>query len=165
MTFDELKDKAVISVQGARKVGSVDDVFVDPADWHIAALSIKSKSGGPGYLVSKEYIQGIGPDAVTVPTSDALQLMDRAQLPAGLPSLRAMLNSKVVTEDGELLGTISGVEIEANTRRVRAFEYRSGALAGLLGRQYRFDPGLVVGVGSGLVTVREAARPSREAGA
>ncbi len=165
MKIGELKGKAVVGIEDARRLGTVDDVFVDPAGWRIAGLRIKPAGGGSDQVVSGENVERIGRDAVTVATTDALRPIDRERDLTGLPSLNAMMNSTVVTEGGEMLGTISGVELDADARKVQAFEYGGGGLANLFGRQHHLEPENIVGIGSRLVTVREAARPSREAGA
>jgi uncharacterized protein YrrD len=162
MKLSELKGKPVVSVDEARKLGIVHDVLVDPSYSSIAGLQIKAEGRGHAYVVANEHIRGIGPDAVTVVNKDALQVPDRAQTLAGLPTLGTILGSRVVTEGGALLGSITEVAFDVGSRRILAIEYGRGGFEGLLGRHRSLSIGDIVGVGPGLVTVREVSRAKEQ---
>lgn len=163
MRLGEIRGKSVVSLAEARKVGVVDDVLVDARHERIEALRLKSERDGPSYVVSSDDVRGFGPDAVTIDHQDALMSSDRMPGMSGLRSLSAVLNSRVVTEDGRLLGTVSEVDFDPASRRIRRFEFGGEGLEGLLGRKHSLDPEDVVGIGPGLVTVRNEVRPSRAA--
>jgi len=164
MKLSELRGKPVIGMAGARKVGVVEDALVDSSHRKIEALIVKAERTGHEYVVSSEHIRAIGPDAVTIDSQDSLQTREQAPGLAGLTSLDSLIHSRIVTQGGQVLGTISEVDIDPTSREVQSFEYDGGALGGLLGRRrHTLDPKDVIGVGHGIVTVTEAARPSQAA--
>lgn len=163
MKLSELRGKTVITVAEARKIGSVDDVLVDPSFRRIEAVLVKPGGRQSDYFVATDQLRGIGPDAVTVVSQEAVQDLRQAPDKARLPVAGSVLNSRIVTERGEVLGTISEVLLDPNTYSIQAFEFTTGALGSLFGRQHQLDLRHLVGVGSGVVTVTEAARPSRAA--
>lgn len=156
MKLSELKGKSVVTVAEARKIGVVEDVLVDPSYGKIAGLRLKGQGNAPNYFVANADVRAIGRDAVTITGQNAVQSIDRARDLASLPSLGAVVHSRVVSDEGRLLGTINEIDIDEAGRQVRGFEYTHGAMGGLLGRQRILDIQDVVGVGAGLVTVRES---------
>jgi sporulation protein YlmC with PRC-barrel domain len=163
MKLGELKGKPVVSIADARKVGTVDGVFVDAGYTRIQGLKVKGEGRSPDYFVSSENVRAIGPDAVTIVGQDALERPDYASGLTGLVPLEDVLGSRVVTESGEVLGGVSDVHLDPSSGKVERFEYATGPLAGLLRRHYSIDVEHVVGVGPKVMTVKEAARPSQAA--
>ena len=163
MKLTELRGKTVVSVAEAWKVGVVEGVLVDMPTRQLRGLRIRPEGRGPEYVVAREQIRGIGPDAVTVASEAALQSPEQARELARVPSLTDLLGSRVVTESGTILGTIADVNLDPASGQVQSVEYDGGPFGGLLGRRHTFDAKEIVGVGPGVVTVTEAARPTRAA--
>ena len=163
MRFSELKGKSVVSVTGARKLGKVEDALVRSVQDSIAALRVRTEQKGPGYVVADEHIRAIGRDAVTIDSQDSLRMPGEVPNLTGLMSLASIIDSRVVTEGGEVLGTITDVEFDPTIRKVISLEYDGGLLGALLKRRHMLSPKEVISIGGGIVTVSEAARPSRAA--
>lgn len=154
MKLSEIKAKPVVAISDARRVGAVADVLVDPMFRRLTALRIKSDGPGHDSIVAIENVRGIGPDAVTVPSPDVLLLPERAPHLGGFPSLYSAINSRLLSERGQVLGRISEVHFDPATRQVQSFEYMAGTIDTLLGRPRRVESADVISVGPGVVTVR-----------
>ncbi len=163
MKLSDLKRKTVVGLAGGHKLGTVADVLTDSSYRQVQALRVKPTEGGPDYVVSTDHVQAIGSDVVTVDDRDSLARVDQVPELTRLPSLNSLLGDHVVTERGDVLGTISEVDVDPSSRRIVALQYTSSALAGLLGRQHALEPQDVIGIGPSIVTVKETARPSKAA--
>lgn len=163
MKLSELKGKSVVGVAEARNVGVVEDVLVGPSFNTVEGLVIRVKKRGPEHVISSENVRAIGRDVVTIDSANSLRTLDQAPNLAGLPRLTSALHSRVVTQDGQVLGSISEVEFDPTSRKITSFEYDGRGLAGLLGRRHTLDAKDVISFGPGIVTVTEAARPPKAA--
>jgi uncharacterized protein YrrD len=161
--LSELKGRAVIGLTGAHKLGIVDDALVSSSYDRLETLRIRPEGGGPDYLVSMDHVRSIGADAVTVDSQDSVVRADRATDLSRLSSLEAVRNSRVVTEGGDLLGSISEIDFAPDTGHVEAFEYHSGLLGGVMGKHHTVRPEDIIGVGRNIVTVKNAVGQSRAA--
>src|SRR5438105_10507288 len=66
MKFSELKGRAVVNLEEARKIGEVDDLLFEPDGHRIVSLKVKTGLFGAGQVVSTDDVKNIGADAVTV---------------------------------------------------------------------------------------------------
>jgi uncharacterized protein YrrD len=122
MQASELKGRAVVVLSTAEKVGQVDDVLFDAQFRQILGLRIK-KDGlfGKTEALPRESVSSIGADAVTVPSPDVINDQERFAQLVGAATLNQVEGTKVVTEGGELLGTIAHLEIDDDARKVTAY--------------------------------------------
>ena len=122
MQAHELKGRAVLALSNAEKLGQVEDVLFDAQFRQV--LGIRVRRGG---LFSKaraflrDSVTSIGADAVTVPSPDVIN--DEARFPelAHASTLSQVERTRVVTEHGDLLGTIAHLEVDDDARQVTAY--------------------------------------------
>lgn len=163
MKLSALEGKPVISARSAQKVGTVDDALADSSQWKIVALKIKPLKRGPDRIVSAEHVRAIGRDAVIIDSQDSLLTPEMASGMANLKSLSSLMHCRVITEGGEVLGTVYDLDLDPTSRQLTGILYDGGPLAEMLRRQHVLNPTDVIGSGPGIVTVTEAARPRKAA--
>jgi uncharacterized protein YrrD len=126
MQASELKGRAVVVLSTAEKVGQVEDVLFDAQFRQVLGLRVK-KGGlfGKTEALPRESVSSIGADAVTVPSPDVINDQERFAQLVGAARLNQVEQTKVVTEGGELLGTIAHLEIDDDARKVTAYALAS----------------------------------------
>lgn len=150
----DLMGRAVVSMSNASKVGAVDDVLLDAGGRDVVAFRVKS--GGPfhrGAALVREQVTAVGPDAIMLSTPTALNEFKR--LPGLVDAVRfdKLRGTRVVTEGGELLGTVSDLDVDGEARHVLAYVLRGSVMQRLRHRQptipvwqvtHRSNRGLIV---------------------
>jgi len=136
--IDDLIGRPVLSVETANKLGQVHDLIVHPTNGEMVGLSVRI-SEQSHFLVNKEEIHSIGPDAVMVQSDQSLEPPDQSQLKAFPSAKHGLVGVKVITEDGKLLGEIANVYVHLEeTRSLFIYEVRSSILDKLLGHALYF---------------------------
>jgi uncharacterized protein YrrD len=136
--IDKFVGRAVLSLETANQLGEIRDLLIDPISGELAGLAVKRSADDANTLVSILDIHGIGPDAVIVEGDQSLVLAAASPLstlPSGLANL---VDVKVVTEHGRLLGNIANVFLCLEQRPVFIYEVRSSLFDKLLGRALFF---------------------------
>jgi uncharacterized protein YrrD len=116
----------------------VHDLIVDPTQGDMVGLSVRTFDESH-FLVNKEEIHSIGPDAVMVRADESLVSPDRSQVKKFPLAKNNLIGVKVITEDGKLLGQIANVYVhleEVNSLFI--YEVRSSILDKLLGHGLYF---------------------------
>ncbi len=129
----ELAGRAVVDIDTATKVGTVDRMILDPDGGRVAGFVIsRHGSGFPGTkdhaLLPATAIHAIGPDAVTVRQSHAAA--DEIARLETLPRGSDLIGRKVVSEDGRFLGKVSDVLIDRVDGRILGYLLSDHAPAG-----------------------------------
>lgn len=152
MKFSELKGKAVVNFQDAKKIGEIHDLYFDPNSQRIAGLDIKEGGlFGHTACVPATDIRSIGPDAVMV--SPAVEQADKDSFnPQGLQSLADVANDKVVTDTGALVGQVSDVLIDPGAMAVVGYEIGGN---GLFSKPRQFPATPQIRYGDELITIPE----------
>ncbi len=121
MQANELKGRAVVVLSNAEKVGQVEDVLFDAPFRQVLGFRVK-KGGllGKTEALPRESVTSIGADALTVPSQEMINDETRFAQLAGAATLSQVTGTKVVTESGQLLGTISQLEIDDDAHSVMA---------------------------------------------
>lgn len=163
MKLSELKGMPVVATAEATRIGVVEDIVIDSSYRRIEALVVKADDRGAEEVVSRERIVSVGRDVVTIDSVRSMRSLSEERDLFELPRAKAMQNSRVVTEGGDVLGTINDIEIEPASGEIRSYEYNSGLLAGIIGQRHQLDPEHVIRFGQGIVTVHDAAHPSSRA--
>lgn len=117
----ELSGRAVVDIDAAEKIGTIDKIILDPDGRRVAGLVVtRAGSGFPGnkaqVLLSSAGVHAIGPDAVTV-RSSAVAGSDISRLET-LPRGSDVTGRKVVSEDGRFLGKVGDVLIDRADGRI-----------------------------------------------
>ncbi|MGI8586526.1 MAG: PRC-barrel domain-containing protein [Chloroflexia bacterium] len=121
MKFSELKGRAVVSLDDAKKIGDVEDIMVDPVGRHIVGLKVRTGVFSASEFVRAAEVKNIGADAVTVSANanSAPVPAESAESPIGLTSI---LGNKVVTDTGTLVGELRDVLIDWTNLTITGYE-------------------------------------------
>jgi sporulation protein YlmC with PRC-barrel domain len=145
-----LHDRAVIQADSAERVGTVEDVVLDPGARMVDGLLVSrghSLFGGKRTFVPASQVRAVGPDAilVLVRASD-----DDAPAPT-LPNnarLSELVGRKVVSDGGEVIGAVRDVLIDDAGLQLEGYTLEdtstSGSIRKLLfghaGRSHEYIP-------------------------
>jgi uncharacterized protein YrrD len=153
MDGEALRGMAVVSVQQAEKLGTIDDLLLDLPHHRLGGVMLRGGLFRGGPTLTWSAVRSVGKDAVTVDDSSALSDPGDTQ-PTDWVRLSTFRGTKVVTDTGDLLGTISGIDVDPQSGKV--IHYVAAAPSGRpfsTGEQFIVSPAAVVGVGVGLLTV------------
>jgi len=148
MKASELKGRAIVSLDQAEKIGSVDDLLLDFASNTVREFTMRSGLLGGTKYIPGGSIRNVGPDAITIPDRGVLEDQGlRANDSPQLASLNGLLGSKVVSEQGALLGTLGDVVLDDSGLRVACFEMSGNLWDRLTGAEKTFNavPGIRMG--------------------
>jgi sporulation protein YlmC with PRC-barrel domain len=145
----DLKGRAVVTLSDAIKVGRVDDVLLDAAYREVLGFRIKAGTFSRLEAVSRANVTGVGHAALTVRSPDVINVEDRLSALAGAVPLSRARGTKVVTEGGELLGTISEIELDDEARTVTAYRLAPRLWNRLRRREPRIEARQVLRLGEG----------------
>jgi uncharacterized protein YrrD len=140
MQAQELKGRAVLAVSTAEKIGQVEEVLFDAQFRQV--LGFRVKRGGlfrKAQALLRDSVTSLGADALSVESPDVVNDEERFADLSHASTLAQVEQTKVVTEGGELLGTIAHLAIDEDARRVTAYVLASS----LKDRVLRHDPELV----------------------
>jgi uncharacterized protein YrrD len=116
----ELAGRAVIDIDAAERLGTIDKLILDPDGQRVAGFVVARGSGFPGnkehITIPASAIRAIGPDAVTVHQT-AVAESDIGRLET-LPRGSDLIGRKVVSEEGRFLGKVSDVLIDRESGRI-----------------------------------------------
>jgi uncharacterized protein YrrD len=140
--IDKLIGRPVVSLETANLLGSVADLLVDPLSGELAGLSVKRQGDDDEALVSILDVHGIGADAVIVEADHSLVLAAASPLNTAPRAFADMVNVKVLTEHGQLLGNIANLYLCLDTPPTFIYEVRSSLFDKLLGRAFYFAASL-----------------------
>lgn len=127
MKFSELKGRAVVNVEDAKKVGEVENLFLDPASRQV--ISLKVKTGGlfsTALILPVSRIMNIGPDAVTIRADVAGA--DQTNDAQASVEVTAILGNKVVTDAGALVGEVHDVLLDPVSAAITGYDVREGGI-------------------------------------
>jgi len=146
-----LKNMPVVSMADGAKVGTVQDVLFDTAQYRVAALVLASAGGQ--ILLPFNAIKSIGNDAVTVDSLAATQGVGTSLTRDGLRGLNDMTSLKVVNSDGSLLGDVKDIEIERADGKLTEVAVRKGGVFGMGGTVLTMPVASIRSIGPKLMTV------------
>jgi len=134
-----LRGRSVVDLDSATKLGSLDELILDPDGRRVAGLLVSEGAALLGErkrrLLPAAAVHAIGPDALTVRGGEAAAA-DDANLRA-LPHLGDLTGRKAVSHGGKLLGFISDVLITPEDGRIVGYTLDEnnpvGRLEGLFG--------------------------------
>jgi uncharacterized protein YrrD len=168
LTVADLKDRAVVSIGQAEKIGRVEDVILDLAEGRVAGFHVRTGLLGGAKILSAGDIHDIGPDAITVADRSALEghAPDQPMLDS-LPTSADLIGAKVVSAAGTLLGTLANIALDPAAQRVLCYELGGSLWDQLRNEQRTFDPAPGIRFGKDLIVVPDAvaAELNRRSGA
>jgi uncharacterized protein YrrD len=134
MKASSLKGIAILDLSTSQVLGHVTDIMIDPAERRLIGLEIKGDRYNSKQIVPMRSVRAFGKDAVTIENASGLR--ERASVPElhGKPTLNDFEGTKIVTEDGEVLGKIKDVLLSDDGQQFVAYEYSTGGLGAIVGR-------------------------------
>ena len=132
--WSELRGIALVTIDGGKKEGTVDDLYFDSQTAGIRALRVKTGLFGHRALLVSS-INAIGTDAITFAKEDMLIEEKSDALLSNMPFGSELLNYKVLTEGGTVVGSISDFILDVgNPAQLHVVSYElPGTLFGRLG--------------------------------
>lgn len=121
MRASELRGRGVVTLNDAAKAGQVDDVLFDASYSTVRGSRVKKGVFTQLEAVPRDDLKAIGADAVTVATPDAINLENRFPQLSGAVRLSQAHGTKVMTQSGELLGTIRDLVLDDQARSVTGY--------------------------------------------
>ncbi|MGI8459876.1 MAG: PRC-barrel domain-containing protein [Propionibacteriaceae bacterium] len=119
----------MVSTSSATKVGRVSSFVVDPSAQRVVAVLLK-KTPGDADVVLWQALTAVGPDAITVTDSDVFTGKDDAEVSALIGKDHELKRKRVLTEDGEEIGSVEDVEFDAESGIVTALLTGEDSVAG-----------------------------------
>lgn len=134
----DLRGLAVVDLDAAEKLGTVDEVIIDPDARRVAGFTVSHGTGflggGQHMTIPASAVHALGHDAITVRHARDMSL-DVGHL-GGLPHLSQIVGHKTVTHSGAAVGSIDDVLIDPSSGVVVGYTLGGGVtngLGGLLG--------------------------------
>jgi uncharacterized protein YrrD len=125
----DLDGRAVVDLESAKKVGYVDEIYLDTDGERIAAYLVaegsKLTGGGQKILMPASAVETIGPEAIMVRSigGEGAQHGDLDRL----PRLSQIKGRKVVSEGGKLLGTIDDVLLDDADGHIHGYTLKNAS--------------------------------------
>lgn len=162
MEVEVLRGRAVVSLHQAKKLGEIQDVILDVQKHQIAALSLRGGLFHGGPIVAWSDVRTVGVDAVMVDDADSVHRPARA-VQADEIAVASLHGMKVVTDAGELVGTIKEVDVDSSSGSVIQYVVESpDATVFHSGPRVLVPPRAIVAFGADLITVQAAAIEMRQ---
>lgn len=130
MNTKRLKGLAVVSIADGRKLGTINEVYLDPETREVVTIGLRHQGGllhaasGPPLVVDTDRIHAFGEAALTV--ADAGALREAVGGRSGVISSEDLTKRKVVTEGGTYVGQVVSADFDPATFRLAAIEVSPG---------------------------------------
>ncbi|RYG38472.1 hypothetical protein EON81_03505 [bacterium] len=152
LKVSELLGKAVIGMADGAKLGTVKDVLIDVTSLSATALLVSGEAGQGNLPL--ERISGIGADAVTVESSQALLMSPQTGTLRPATEIKGL---PVVDVTGNAIGNVHDMTLYGD--KVESIEVRSGGLFGIGANDSIIPVTALRSIGSKLVTVEVPPTP------
>lgn len=157
--WSELQGLTAISINNGKKAGTLEDFYLDIQNSEIQALFIKTGIVGHRALMTSS-ISAIGQHALTfTDESFLIKESDDPDLPK-MPLGRALISYRVITEGGNVVGTIGNIILDLSTPaklKIAEFELTGGLFSHLSGNFPTFKASEIIRYGHDVIIVSEAA--------
>ncbi len=151
MRVKEIHGLPVVDTLAARKLGTVADYFIDPAEGSLAGVEVESPDAGERMRIAADQIQRVGHHAVMLRSGyrpgdgKAIVSLDQYLDQGTLDGL------EVLGDDGEAIGRLADVQFHQDTLEIESYLLASG---GFLGRSRGIQPERVFSCSRELMVVR-----------
>ena len=155
MKANDLKGRAVVTLQEAEKIGTVGTLIYDIATSRVLGLKIKTGLFSGDRYVRSSDIRSVGDDAVTIPDKAKLyEKVEEVSELKGQPDTEDIERIKAVSESGTLIGAIEDILVDMQTFRITAYQLDSSIWQSITGHPRTFDaPQAGMRFGRGLLIV------------
>lgn len=157
MKFSELKGRAVVNLEDAKKIGAVEDLMVEPESHRIVSVKVSSRMFHAAQMIPVANVKNVGGDAVTISTGAGMatpsstaestlgQQMAVSQgsnggsattatisvVPLGSQpaiEITSLLGNKVVTDAGTMVGELRDVMVDWVDLTITGYEVHTGGV-------------------------------------
>lgn len=160
----DLQGLAIVDVANGKKLGSADEIVVSPESGRLLGFVMKSLGvlSPSERIVEMADVRSIGADAITVEGDEVAHTTEAAaeQIRQARSGKRGLSGKKVVTQDGNLVGTISDYAIDEQEARVKALMLGGG----LFEKGDAIPADRIVSVGEDVVVVSEPGTGAESSG-
>ena len=132
-----LVGRSVLSLSSGNDLGTVRDVFIDPLNGLLIGFTLAAPNDD-SLALSFEDVHSIGGDAIMAVSDMSVELAGETPF-SGSPDLRDLTGTKIITENGEILGHVAEIFVTLSAEPIVFYEIRESLLDALLGR-HRFMP-------------------------
>ncbi|GLV59419.1 hypothetical protein KDH_62460 [Dictyobacter sp. S3.2.2.5] len=135
--WSEIKGLTAVTIDLGKKVGMVEDFYLDPQSHNVIGFIIKNGMFSH-HSLSLSSIQGIGQDALTLTKEDALiKEQDNPALSSAFKG-KDILSYRVLSEGGTVVGNLGNVLFNIELpQAIQVVGYElSGGLRQMISRQY-----------------------------
>ncbi len=151
-----LKGVAIVSVEGAARLGRVKEVLFRTDPLRVAALLAADESGES--IVPFDRVSSFGSDAVMVETAD---VSEHSPPPSNqFRSLADLQKLKVVDDTGGYVGTVKTLDFDPASGRVERLVAEAGGVLGIGGKTTTVEVRHLRSVGGDLLTISSNREPS-----
>jgi len=140
--LSELRGRSIMDLSTATTVGVVDGVILDPPGGRVAGLTV-AKSAAGRTILDWDSIRSVGPDAVTIDSSDAIRSPNGSYEEGSADGSYRPEGRRVLTDEGDAAGTVDSLVLDVET----------GAFVGLVIDGATVPGSEVIGVGDHAVVI------------
>ncbi|WP_338672486.1 PRC-barrel domain-containing protein [Streptomyces sp. SCSIO 30461] len=117
MLFSDVRSRSVISVSGAETVGTIAACTIAASPSRVAGFRLKTRGMG-GHVLPWDDVLAMGNDAVTIRSAENLQAGKDVDSADPVHKSREPLGKPLLTENGEVLGTVIDIDFDERTGRI-----------------------------------------------
>jgi sporulation protein YlmC with PRC-barrel domain len=150
----------VLSINDGLRLGTVEELLVDPVQRRIAALAIGQ--AGQTRLVPFDQVKSIGEDAVTVENTQVAQEASAQEPLAQLPTLSSLLKLSVVDVGGTRRGALTELEVDPADGHVTEAMVHQGGILGVGGSTLTVPVSAIRSLGPQLVMIEVPPAPEAQ---
>ena len=156
MNSKQIKGISVISIVDGERLGSVDNVYFDPATMQVVGFAIRAHGGllgsGTGTIVDVTSVRSLGPDVMTIPDKAAAGGATTSAEYGHLVLLDRLVKRRVVTEGGVFVGQVASLDFDDKAFKLTQIEVSPG----FFNTNRSVPVGQVISIGHDVVVVADA---------
>lgn len=157
MRFSDVKGRQVVTLDGADKVGYVDNAYISDDGANIIGFEVGMRGLLAGHRVfTWDHLSSIGADAVTIPDEEALHELNRSTLTNAL-STGDVVGAKVMAERGDDLGTVGDIEFDGGSGAISEYILSPSLVERVEGHRETFVPSGIQSMSASMLVVADGA--------
>ena len=130
LTAKGLRGTPIISVDAGEKLGNADLVVFSPKERRLLGFVMRNGDvlHKDRQVVRVDDVRAIGPDAITIDDDAVVRQFNQADEPfrQAVESGQRLFGTQVVTESGDLLGTVDDLFLDPSSARVTSIALKGG---------------------------------------
>jgi sporulation protein YlmC with PRC-barrel domain len=135
MYVTELRGLRIFSLMSALKMGTVEDVLLEPGCRFVAALCVREYGPGSRRFVLRKSVKRVGRNAVILGGTDEMPEESSIENADRLINLRTLLGLEVVSDHGNLVGRVRNAVIDPETLAIEVYEIAHSPMDRLMHRE------------------------------